>query len=185
MYQWYLLAWIGVIALFTKSVGYTRVVNSFGQKEKRYGWMTVLAVAIPLIYVAGIRKNITWGDTSAYKIMFNNLPDSLGGLSGFFTEESKDKGFTVLSVVLKSIFGNNQIIYFTLIAAVCILCVAWVYKEYSCNFFISMFLFVASADYLQWAFNGMRQFIAIAVSFACIKLILDKKDVPVIIIILL
>ena len=38
---------------------------------------------------------------------------------------------------------------------------------------------------MQWTFNGIRQFIPVAILFACIGLILKKKYVPLIVIILL
>lgn len=185
MYQGFLFVWMALIALTVSLSGQKRIVNSFGQKEIRCGWITALALAIPLIYLAGTRSGLAWGDTSAYKIMFDNLPNSLTDLGDVLTEDIKDKGFTVVSIILKSILGNSSIRYFTVISIVCIMCVVWVYKKHSCNLFVSIFLFVSSADYLQWSFNGMRQFIAIAILFACVDLILKRKYTQLILIILL
>ena len=43
----------------------------------------------------------------------------------------------------------------------------------------------ASTDYISWMFNGMRQFLAVTITFIGIKFILDKKYVKAIILILI
>ena len=185
MYQWYLILWVFVVGLLTTSARMLKPVKINGVTEYRYTWIPVLAIALPMIYLAGTRENMGFSDTSVYKSAFQNLPSSLSGVSDYLTDEAKDKGFTYFSVFLKSIIGNEVTIYFTIIAAICILCVVFVYKKYSCNFMMSMFLFIASADYIQWTYNGIRQFLAVAILFACAGLIMHKKYIPVIVLILL
>jgi hypothetical protein len=48
-----------------------------------------------------------------------------------------------------------------------------------------MFLFIASSDYVQWNYNGMRQFIAVSVIFLATDLLLQKKYIRVYAIVLL
>jgi transmembrane protein EpsG len=40
---------------------------------------------------------------------------------------------------------------------------------------LTVFLFLASGEYVQWTHNGMRQFIAVAMTFAATDLLLKKK----------
>lgn len=185
MFQWYLFILIFAVGLFANITGQVYNDNSYGQREQRYGWFPVFAILIPLIYFAGTRDDMGFGDTSAYRMGFHSLPSSLDGLSGYFTENSKGKGFTVFSVIIKAIIGNRDVFYFSLIATLCLTCVVWVYKKYSCNFIITMFLFVASGDYIQWTYNGIRQFLAVSLIFACTGLLLKKKYMPIIVVILL
>lgn len=185
MFQWYLFVLIFAVGLFANMTRQTYTVNSYGQREQRYGWLPVLAILLPLIYLAGTRGDMRFGDTSAYRAGFHDLPSSLNGVSGYFTDTSKDKGFTVFSVIIKSIIGNRDVLYFLVIAAICLTCVFYVYKKYSCNFIMTVFLFVASADYLQWTYNGIRQFLAVSLIFACTGLLLKEKYIPIIVIILL
>ncbi len=185
MFQWYLFVLIFGVGLFANMTRQTYTVNSYGQKEQRYGWIPVLIILIPLVYLAGTRADMGFGDTSAYRTGFHELPSSLRGLSGYFTDDSKDKGFTIFSVIIKSIVNNRDVLYFLIIAAICLVCVLSVYKKYSCNFIMTVFLFVASADYIQWTYNGIRQFLAVSLIFACTGLLLKKKYVPVIAVILL
>lgn len=184
IFQWQLFVLLLVVGIFVYLTGMQNTVNSYGQVEHRYALIPALVVAIPLIYLAGTRNN-SLGDTHAYRSSFFELPSSLSQIPEYISGDMKDKGFSVLSIIIKSIIGNSDVIYFTIIAAICILCVVLTYKKYSCNFIISMFLFIASGDYIQWTFNGIRQFIPVSIIFASTGLILKKKYIPAIILILI
>lgn len=183
IFQWQLFVLLLVVGIFVYLTGMQNTVNSYGQVEHRYALIPALVVAIPLIYLAGTRgDNI--GDTHAYRRSFLELPSSISQIPEYISGDMKDKGFSVFSIIIKSIIGNSDVIYFTIIATICILCLVLTYKKYSCNFIISIFLFIASGDYIQWVFNGMRQFIAASIIFASTGLILKKKYIPAIILVL-
>lgn len=59
------------------------------------------------------------------------------------------------------------------------------YRKYSSRYLVSFFLFIASTDYISWMFNGIRQFLAVTITFIGIKFILDKKYAKAIILILI
>ena len=58
-----------------------------------------------------------------------------------------------------------------------------IYK-YSCNYGMSVFLFMVSCQFI-WLLNGIRQFLVVAILFACTPLILNKKPISYIIIVLI
>lgn len=186
IFQWQLFVLLIGIAVLAPVLGQCYDVKCYGNREIRYGWLPVLALAIPLIYLAGTRVNylLNFGDTSAYLIGFSESPTSVSAVINNVTEDTKDVGFSVITAILKRLVGGREVVYFTIIAAVCLICVMYAYKRYSCSFIISAFLFIASADYLQWTYNGIRQFIPVAILFACAGLIVKKKYVPLIILIL-
>lgn len=173
VYQWYLFVLLVAVGVFTAASGQTYMVEVYGRRERRYGWIPVLMIMIPLIYLAGIRPDIV--DTGAYRSGFLNTADSLTSFKETFSAHSKDRGFAVFNFCIKIIIGNNDVLYFTIIATICLMSIAIVYKKHSCNFVISMFLFIASSDYVQWNYNGIRQFIAVAVIFWASDLLLQKK----------
>lgn len=175
IFQWYIFVLIfGIAAAADLMKGKEKVI-SYGREEERYRWAPALAIVLPLIYWAGTRADMNFGDTGSYRIGFRLTPDSLAYLPEYLQTVPKDKGFSAFNVLVKFVIGNQDVIYFLIIAAICGGCVFWVYRKYSCSFAMTAFLFVASADYLQWMYNGIRQFIAAAVCFACIGLILKKK----------
>lgn len=175
IFQWYLFVLLIAVAIFAKVAGQTYTIEVHGRKERHYGWIPVLMVAVPLILLAGFRGNI--GDTYAYRIMYQNTEASLSAIPGVLAKAGKDKGFSVFTILLKHITRNSDELYFTVIAAICIMCVLTIYKKHSCNFMMSMFLFIASSDYVQWNYNGMRQFIAVAVIFVATDWLVQKKYV--------
>ena len=183
VFQWYLFVLLIIVALFAQITHQTYTVTIDGRRELRYGWIPVLMIAIPLIYLAGTRANI--GDTGVYRSGFLSMDVSVTHFFEILGSDSKDKGFSIFTLLLKTIIGNNDKIYFTIIASICLMCVVSVYKKYSCNFIMSMFLFIASSDYVQWNYNGMRQFIAVSIAFAATDWLLEKKYLKYFLLILL
>ena len=125
------------------------------------------------------------GDSYAYKTMFRNLPNTISGLLNYIPSVTKDKGFSALSGIIKCIFGSNDVVYFCVLASIQAIILVTIYRKYSTNYLLSIFLFIASTDYLSWMFNGVRQFAAVTIIFASTKFMLEKKWVPTILMILL
>ena len=169
-----ILLWIAAMALLSKttSVVYcTETVN--GQRVRRFNWFFAILAVLPLVIWAGWRGYI--GDTGTYIKSFSEMPDSIGGLAGCIAGVTKDKGFYFFSALIKCIIGNHVHLYLLIIAALQCLLVFMIYRKYSISYIVSFFLFIASTDYISWIFNGMRQFVAAAITFACFPLILKKK----------
>lgn len=179
---WWLLIWIFTGGAFLACFFPRRREMVCGKAEDHWDVVPAVALAVPYIIWAGFRTN-EYGDTSAYRAVFLNAPSHLGQLPEYLATITKDKGFSLLTVVLKCIIGNSDILFFLIIAAVQILCIAYVCRKYSCNYWLSIFLFIAS-DYMGWCHNGMRQFLAITMIFAATELLLKKKYIPLIVIIL-
>ena len=180
----FVILWIGLCAFLSKYVFVKRKELVCGVEEERYSWLTAFIVFLPLIIVAGSRGKVF--DTTAYINWFTKtIPDSFSEAFSIFGTDEKDKGFYLLSSFIKSIFGNDYHIYLMIIAAIQGLILLSVYRKYSINYVLSVFLFVASVDYIGWMFNGMRQFLAVTIVFAATPLILKKKYFPLLCIILL
>lgn len=177
------MIWIAVAAAFYSVYGHYQYVTVNGYRERRYGKLAAVVMVLPIIYWAGTRGNVA--DTTAYRQGFLSASSSLASIPQIIVGDGQDKGFAVLNTVLKAFIGNRDIIFFIIIAALCMLCVTFAYQKYSYSFALSIFLFVISTDAYQWLFNGIRQFIPAAVLFACMGLILKKKYILLIIIILI
>lgn len=184
VFQWYLFVLLIFVAIFATVTGQRYLVDSYGQKEIRYTWLPALIILFPLVYLAATRTN-SFGDTSAYRSMFANYPSTLAELPNVLASNVKDDGFVIFSVFVKSIIGNRVELFFGIIAFICLYLTIKTFRRYSCNFIMTMFLFIASGDYVQWTHNGMRQFIAVAMVFGATKLLLDKKYLYYFLIVLL
>lgn len=180
---WWLLIWMFTGGLFLKVFSSRKRELVGGQVETRWRMMPAVLMVVPYIIWAGYRGN-NFGDTGAYRRMFSEAPNSLGQMSAYLNEVTKDKGFSAIVVLIKSVLGNSDAVFFLFLAAIQILCVALVFRKYSCDYWFSIFLFIASTDYLSWVHNGMRQFLAVTIIFAATGLILKKRYIPAILIIL-
>ncbi len=177
------LIWPAVVAFLYKLSGSKKVpVRVLGKPEPRVSWVWALLLAIPLIIIAAQRGY--FADTSAYIMSFRNMPDSLSEIGSYMQTVQKDELFSLASVLIKIFITKNYEVYLGILAAFQMFVLAKIYRKYSTDFFMSMFLFVASTDYLSWMFNGLRQFTAVCIILFAFHFILTKKYLFAIIIIL-
>lgn len=181
---WWLVIWLFVIAVVAIIVPVTKKEYIFGGKETRWKMFPAILLAFPYVVWAGFRLD-NFGDTATYRKIFHEAPGTISQIPSYLSEHTKDKGFSVLTIVLKSILGNADILFFLIIAIFQIGCIVYVFRKYSSDYWLSFFMFVVSTDYLSWMYNGIRQFIAVVGTFICFELILKKRYVPAICIILL
>lgn len=181
---WWLLIWMFTGGSLLAVLVPRRRELVCGEMEERWDTIPAVILVVPYIIWAGFRTDAS-GDTMAYRIAFRNAPAQLGQLAEYLATITKDKGFSILTVFLKCIIGNSDVLFFLIIASIQLLCIVYVCRKYSCNYWLSIFLFVVSTDYISWMHNGMRQFLAITIVFAATELLIKKKYVPLILIILL
>ena len=180
---WWLLIWLVVGGSTLTFVIPKQPVQVLGKTEYRWNWLAVILLVSPYAIWSMNRSN--FGDTETYRRTFHDIPASLGQMSEYLSEHTKDKGFSILMAFIKTMIGDNDKTFFLLIAAFQIFCVAYFFRKYSTDFLLCMFMFVASTDYLSWMFNGMRQFIAVCIILLGFGFVLKKKYIPAIGIILL
>lgn len=180
---WWLLIWMflfgGVSLVFIPK----REEIVLGKPVQRWGKLSAAALALPYVIWAGWRRNI--GDTETYRSWFLAAPKGLANLWTYLSEQSKDRGFALLAALFKSIISDSDVFFFLLIAAIQLFFLVRIYRKYSENYWLSMFLFVASTDYLSWMHNGMRQFLAVAIIFGALPLLVNKRYLPMILIVAL
>ncbi len=179
----FLLLWPGILLFLGSQISCERQELVFGRQETRLMPFMAIISFIPLIWIAGTRTSFV--DTATYISIYRTLPGSLGQISGYLETVTKDKGFTVFSIFIKSLFGNDYKIYFSIIAILQGAALIAVYRKYSENFLLALFVFIASTDYMSWMHNGIRQFLAVTVTFAATPLLLQKKYVPYFLVVLL
>lgn len=178
MYIWILL--IGIVSFIMPK----NVVERQGIRYAQWGKFMALIAVVPLIVWATYRTS-AWGDTGAYREMFYSIPDKVSAIPGYLVTHTKDRGFSALAIFLKSIYSETSVFFFLVIAIVQLVSLALTYREYSSDYWLAMFIFVASTDYMSWCHNGARQFTAVMLIFAASKWIFEKKYIPAILVILL
>lgn len=180
---WWLLIWMFTGAAFFAVFMPKREEIVLGKKEMRWTPLAAVLAVLPYIIWAGFRGDVA--DTYLYRKLFNEMPTSLSNIVEYMSTINKDKGFSVLSVIIKSIIGNNSIIYFMIFAVFQLGILIFIFRKYSCDYWFSIFVFIASTDYISWMYNGLRQFTAVTIIVAGLPLYLKRKYIPSILLILL
>lgn len=176
--------WLAAMVVLAQYVDSERTEYVMGEKVRRMRvWYAVL-VMLPVIWWAATRDT-SFGDTWPYMSAYKDIPRGFGALWAYLEEISKDKGFTVLSGFIKMLVGDSTVRYFLVLAVIQAGALVIVYRKYSVNYLISVFLFIASTDYMSWMHNGIRQFTAATIMFAGTALMLKKKYAWTIAVILL
>lgn len=180
---WMLLIWLLTVGLFLNVVIPKTLVTVEGKSEYRWGKFSAFLLVLPYITWAGYRS--WFGDTETYRNSFYLAADSLSSLPAYAAEQTKDTGYYVLSSLFKILISNSSVVFFLAIAAFQLFCIMKTYRKYSSDYWMSIFLFIVSTDYLSYMFNGMRQFIAVCGIFACLGWIVRKEYFKSIVVILL
>lgn len=181
-YGW-LLLWVYAGGFLLPKLQYP---NQHLEKTENCQWelLPALLLVLPLVIFAGWRTD-SLGDTALYRRLFLQLQPSFQTIGNAFRNGEKDPGFTALSVLLKMLLGNRAALFFLLIAALQMICVALVFRKYAWDYRICIFLFIASTDYLSWMHNGTRQFLAVAIVFAGYRFLLERRYLLMVMLILL
>lgn len=172
-----------IFYLVFSSANTYQVEKVCGKKSFRVKPMYAILYALPLVIFAWQRDQYI-GDTNSYIIMFKQLPGTYQGLLSYLELNPKDPGFTIFAWMIKSISLSDRG-FFLIIAIIQTLCLVYIYRKYSCNYYLSALLFVISTDYFSWMQNGIRQFLAVVIIFASTPWILEKKYIREIMVILL
>lgn len=179
----FILVWIGLMAVVAYQMNLKRTELVCGEWEQRYPWWFAFVVFVPIIWMAGHRG--WFADTSAYIGSYRMMPTSFSEIPDYVAGVDKDKGFAVLSSIMRCILGYDFLPYLMILAAFQGISLVTFFRRYSTNYMLSVFLFIASTDYISWMFNGLRQFMAVTIILFATPLMLKKKYIPLILVILL
>lgn len=128
-----------------------------------------------VVFWAAVRNGIA--DTNAYISSYIAI-DSNAHLIDPFTENSnvydeKAPLFATYMLILKKM-GLNWRWFIASVAIFSGICIYYGVSKYSDDVALSCFLFIADLEFM-WLFNGIRQFIVVAMFFAAFRMIAEKK----------
>lgn len=143
-------------------------------------FVAIIAFSAVTVFAA-LRSGVA--DTAAYIKMFEEYPVGFSEI-GSLLADSDSPGFILFSVFIKTYISTDYTVWFSIIALISGICIMIGFYQYSFNFALSAFLFIASCNFI-WMFNGIRQYLVVSILFACTSLILKKKWIPYFILVLI
>lgn len=181
----FILLWTGLAgAVIGKLQCYRREPVISGGFEYRVRPVAAILLIAPLIWMTATRANI--GDTGNYYSLFKEMPSRISDIPAFLGNRvGKDYGFYLLSCLLKVLFGGSRMAYFLPIALMQGLAIMYFFRKYTRDYALAIFLFIASADYISWMYNGIRQFMAVILLLLATNLMIKKKYMALLAVILL
>lgn len=145
------------------------IINRRNSKQ-RETLLVFISLAVVVLF-AGLRGRGV-GDTGGYIRGYQALPD-ISAVS-YSSISSKGSLFWYLSCLFKSITHASYQPWLFCIALISGTAVGRAIYKYSSHKWLSCYLFVANALFM-YLFNGMRQFIPMAILFCKIDWVMDKK----------
>lgn len=173
---WWQLIWVLLFGAVSLVMIPKRQEMVFGKPCMRWGRLSAFVLALPYVFWAAIRTNI-YGDTGIYRSTFLNMPTGLSSFWSYVSSRSKGPLFVSFEYLFKTLLSDSPEVFFFAIALIQLVLLVRVYRKYSTDYWLSMFLFIASTDYMSWVHNGMRQFVAVVIIFACFPLLVERRYV--------
>lgn len=179
---YFVFVWLLVMTIFSQRINVMQKVNLHGKDVYRWNFIYALIAFVPVIYLAVFTSPRS--DTRLYLKIYQAF--EVSGESFFEILESNEsgKGFKIFQWITKYIFGENVIPFRLFMALIHSIPVLYVFRKYSDEFILSLFLFLATGCHIAWMMNGLRQFIAVSIIMAGTPFIIERKYFPMIIIIL-
>lgn len=172
---WWLLIWLFLFgAIYYLFIANRKTAPQGDEENTRWGWIPAILLTLPYIIWAAGRSN-HYGDTGVYRGTFINMPVGLSNLAPYVASRPKGKGFVVFEYLFKTFISQSDISFFLFVALIQMTFLVLIFRKYSEDFWLSIFFFVASTDYLSWMHNGIRQFISVTLIFGCLPLLIKKK----------
>ena len=168
-----MVIWVLAVGFFLKdSLTKRRLCDDGAIEYSSNALYSFFLFLLPVILV-GLRSDFI--DTASYISSFEHAPLTMDKLEQFADIRDHSKLYYGLQTPFKIFISENAQIWIALIAVLQSVLIMRTLRKYSCDLMLSAYLFVTSAMVAQWMCNGMRQFIAVAVLFACTRWMMENK----------
>lgn len=178
---WFMLIWVICFGTMSYITSRDVCIGPNINESRANILMAVLTFSV-IIFFAACRTSVA--DTSVYIDGFNKYPLLQDAKDIIMNPKSRAPGFEFFTIFIKTYISDNPTTWLTIIEVIIGICIMYTLYKYSCNYGMSMFLFMASCQF-TWMFNGMRQFLAAAIIFGATNLILKNRFLPYMLIIFL
>ncbi len=148
-----MMIWTALCGLIGK--GSEAIYIEDGKTVKKANYLFVLLTMGYIILFMGTL--VGFADLSLYEIMYNHLPTEPSEISKYMDTVKKYPLFYYLQVLFKCYVSDNFSAWLTVIVSFDCLVIGYVFRKYSSDFFLSIFIFIASGKFF-WMGNGVKQF---------------------------
>lgn len=183
---WWILIYTSVVSLFGTIVNKLNRKNPVKSEyyiDKRCIsiFLAVLTFGL-LVFFVGCRSE--FNDTYYYRDLFENyITGNLSQIKEIYLSESKSKYFNIIQCLFKHYISDDYIIWFFAISLFEIGAIIKTFYKYSCNYFISSYLYITSGSFV-WLMGGIRQYFAVCIVLYGLDFLIERKTVKFIALVL-
>ena len=183
MFGGVIFIWLFFVGLMAKQLKLYNIENVNGVIVKRWHWISAVILFFPIFWLACMGPAIN--DIPMYLSAYKLLPSSFMGILQYLSTMESGQGFVIIEWLIKSVFGNSFTAFRVIIALIHSIPIIYIFRKYSEDYWIAIYLFVASSVHIGWMMNGLRQFIAVAIILFALPYVINRKYMKAIFIILL
>ncbi len=169
---WIMLIWVIAVNYLLRYRMTEKVLCNDGNFEYRAGnGFLLLLMSVPLLIIS---TRTDFVDSASYISEFDKLPE---GFDRFYVVNTFGDArlFKGIQMIFKALVSSSPAVWLGFVACLQAFLIFGVLKKYSVDPGFSTFMFIATSMAASWMCNGIRQFIAVAVLFACTDLLLNGK----------
>lgn len=152
---------------------YTSVYERNGMRYVRREWVFYVAMAVVMILFVGLRRG--YNDTYFYRHAYN-LIEAGPVFAGIDWRIGNNPGFSVLNQLLVNL-GVDVQTYLMVYAAITVGIYLWFIRKYSCNIWLSVFLFMMASGFV-FTLAAIKQCVAVAFCLVGVDRAIQKKWIP-------
>ena len=179
----FIFIWLAIMALVSMFMSVEKWMPVEGEWVLRWKIIWATASFFPIFFLACMGQ--MRGDTSGYVYNYLKVPGTWSEIRSLVLHFKSGNGYTILINLIKMVFGNNSTAFRIVLALIHSIPIILVYRCYSTDYLLSVYLFAASGCHFAWMMNGIRQYVAVVMIFAATPWIIRKKYLRVILVILL
>ncbi len=167
---WSLLLWVFFVGLAQPNE-HNPLLNNHADGYKA-SWKLALVLMVPVIFLAAVRYAPI--DTTTYIEYYIRIPLGMSHFKEYMSIYTDSHLYYGIQMWFKNTFQTTYIGWFTLLAVVQGGCVLWMLKKHSTNMAMSVYIYMASTMF-TWMYNGVRQYLAVAILFALSDCIVKNR----------
>ena len=180
---YFIFIWIAIMAFISKAKNVKSKTVVCGQEVYRWKIQFAIIAFLPVLYLVAFTQPRS--DTVLYLNVYRNMPTSWEYILSDIATSESGQGFKVFEWVIKNVSKGNETIFRVVLALLHSIPVLYVFRKYSTDYILSLYLFVATGCHIAWMMNGLRQFLAVSIIMAATPLMLKKKYIPLVVVVLL
>lgn len=149
---------------------------------RKFGNIAYLVLLLTLIVFSGTRTR--FNDTGLYLTNYLKIASDSYDASGIFGMSLGDNpGFYIYQIIISRLSGGNTMWFLTVSAVIVAVSFIALYRRYSKNFALSVYLFIASTFFI-FSMAALKQILATAIAIWILPLCKEKKWIPSLILLL-